>query len=260
MHAMVGFFIRFRMWVLIIMGAATLFFIVGITRMEMFTRFLDLFPANHPYVQVHKEYEKFFGGAYQATLVLEVKNGDVFNIDTLSKMDRIQLAVDLIPGVDHFGIYSVASLKATYTVETPEGFSSRQIMKEVPKNQQEIEDLKKKIFTSQYNGILVSRDQKALRLDATFIEGKIDFNKLFDDFMAIKKKEEDANHRIYLTGTPLVYGWIYHYLLHPWYVSILINLLANRKCWGLQKAKTPMKVLLNKQKKVICLFRQKVMR
>ena len=49
-------------------------------------------------------------------------------------------------------------------------------------------------------------------LDANFIEGRIDFNVLFNKFMEIKKKEEDANHRIYLTGTPLLYGWIYHYL------------------------------------------------
>ena len=215
MTGIVRFLIRFRIAVLIIMAVITVFFITQIFRMQMFTQFLDLFPANHPYVQIHKQYAKYFGGAYQATLMLEVKEGgkykDVFNLETLNKMYRIQYDVDLIPGVDHFGIFSIASPKVSFTKETPDGFSSKPIMKEVPKDEQELEELKKKVFTSPINGTLVSRDQKALLLNANFIEGRIDFNKLFDEFMKIKKKEEDANHKIYLTGMPLVYGWIYHY-------------------------------------------------
>ena len=236
MTAIVSFIIRFRKAVLIIMSLITAFFITQIFRMEMFTQFLDLFPVNHPYVQIHKEYAKFYGGAYQATLVLEVKDGgkysDIFNIDTLSRMERIQEAVDLIPGVDHFAILSVASPKANYTVETPTGFSTRQIMKEVPKNEEEINELKKKVFTSPINGTLVSRDQKALRLDANFIEGRIDFNKLFDEFMKIKKKEEDANHKIYLTGTPLVYGWIYHYLPRMGLIFLLTSFIIMALLYG----------------------------
>jgi predicted RND superfamily exporter protein len=216
MTAIVSFLIRFRIAVLIIMGVITVFFAAQIMRMEMFTQFLDLFPSTHPYVQVHKQYEKYFGGAYQATLVLELKEKgkykDVFNLETLNKMQRIQYDVDLIPGVDHFAIYSIASPKVTYVKETPEGFSSKPMMKEVPKNKQELEDLKKKVFTSHVYGTLVSRDQKAILLNANFIEGRIDFNKLFDAFMKIKQKEEDANHKIYLSGMPLIYGWIYHYV------------------------------------------------
>jgi predicted RND superfamily exporter protein len=200
------------MAVLIIMAIITGFFLTQIFRMQMFTQFLDLFPYNHPYVEIHKKYAKYFGGAHVATLMLEVRNGDVFNLETLNKMYRIQYDVDLIPGVDHFGIYSIASPKVMVTMETPGGFSTKPIMKEVPKDEQELQVLKKTVFTSPVNGTLVSRDQKALLLNASFIEGKIDFNKLFDEFMKIKKREEDANHKIYLSGTPLVYGWIYHYV------------------------------------------------
>ena len=210
---LVQFLIRHRKAVLLGMAVITLFFLSQIFRIQMFTQFLDLFPQNHPYVQVHKKYAKYFGGAYQATVVLEVKKGDVFNRGTLTKISHIQEAVDLIPGVDHFGIFSLASPKVSVLRETPGGFSSNPVMKEIPQDQAEMEELKKRVFTSSnVNGIYVSRDQKALRLDANFIEDKIDFNVLFNKFMEIKKKQEDGNHRIYLTGTPLLYGWIYHYL------------------------------------------------
>lgn len=195
------------------MALVTIFFAFQITKMEMFTQFLDLFPSNHPYVEVHKQYSRFFGSAYQATIMLEVKDGDIFNTDTLEKMVRIQSAVDLIPGVDHFGISSIASNQETIVRETPDGISVKPIMKEVPKNEKEILDLKKKVFTSDHiYGTLVSWDQKALLLNANFHQGKLDFNVLFDKFMDIKKLEEDENHKLYLSGQPLIYGWIYHHL------------------------------------------------
>ena len=210
---LVNFLVTHRKTMITIMAFVTLFFLSQIFRIQMFTQFLDLFPQNHPYVQVHQKYAKYFGGAYQATLVLEVKKGTVFNNETLEKMAQITAAVDLIPGVDHFGIYSIASRKVTVLKETPGGFTSTQLMKEVPTDQAGIEELKKKVFTNgNIDGIWVSRDQKALRLDANFLEGRVDFNNLFNKFMEIKDKEEDANHKIYLTGTPLLYGWIYHYL------------------------------------------------
>ena len=202
----VEFLIRFKLAVLIIMAVTTVFFVTQIFRMEMFTEFLELFPYNHPFVEIHKKYSKWFGTAYQAVLMLEVKDGNVFNLETLNKIQRIQYDVDLIPGVDHFGIYSLASPKVLETRETPGGFVSKPIMSEVPKDANGIEELRIKVFTSPVNGSLVSRDQKALLLYANFFQGRIDFNGLFEKFMEIKKREEDKNHKIYLSGTPLMYG------------------------------------------------------
>ena len=223
---LVKFLIRNRKAVVIAMAVITVFFMAMIFRIQMYTVFLDLFPYKHEFVKVHQKYAKYFGGAYQATLVLEVKNGDVYNTATLTKMSKISDQVDLIPGVDHFGIWSVATTKASVLRETPGGFSSAQLMKEVPQDAAGIEDLKRKVFTSaNINGIMVSRDGKALRLDANFLEGRIDFKELYKDFMKIKKKEEDANHKIYLTGTPILYGWIYHYLPHMALILVITALV-----------------------------------
>jgi uncharacterized protein len=211
----VEFLIKYRKAVLVTMAVITLFFLTMVFRIQMFTQFLDLFPQNHPYVQVHKQYARFFGGAYTATVMVEVKDGDVFNIKTLEKMARIQDAVSVIPGVDHFAVYSIASPMVSEIRETPEGFSSKPIMKDPPKDEAGVEDVKRKVFTSgNVLGLWVSLDQKALLLNANFLEGIIDFNVLYKKFMEIKTKEEDANHRIYLSGTPLAYGWIYHYIPH----------------------------------------------
>ncbi len=236
---LVRFLIRFRVIGLVVLAGLTAFFGFQITKMQMFTQFLDLFPSNHPYVEVHQKYSRYFGSAYQATLMVEVKNGDVFNTETLEKIARIQEEVDLIPGVDHFGISSIASSHETVIRETPEGISVKPVMKEVPKTDEEIEALKKKVFTSEHiYGTLVSRDQKALLLNANFHQGKLDFNVLFDKFMEIKAKETDANHNIYLSGQPLIYGWIYHYLPQMGLIFgltilvILVMLYGYMRGWG----------------------------
>jgi predicted RND superfamily exporter protein len=236
---LVSLLIRFRVAGLVVLTLMTAFFGFQITKMEMFTRFLDLFPSNHPYVEVHQKYNKYFGSAYQATLMVEVKDGDVFNTETLEKMSRIQEAVDMIPGVDHFGISSIASPKESVTRETPEGISVKPIMGEVPTTDEEIEELKKKVFTSGHiYGTLVSWDQKALLLNANFHQGRLDFNVLFEKFMEIKDAEEDANHTVYLSGQPLIYGWIYHYLpqmgviFGVTIIVILVMLFGYMRGWG----------------------------
>ena len=48
---------------------------------------------------------------------------------------------------------------------------------------------------------------------------------LFNKFMEIKKKEEDANHKIYLSGTPLLYGWIYHYLPNMALILVITSVI-----------------------------------
>ena len=232
-YQLVGFLIKFRKIGLISLALVTIFFASQILKMEMFTQFLDLFPSNHSYVEVHKKYSRYFGSAYQATLMLEVKEGDVFNTVTLEKIARIQASVDLIPGVDHFGIASIASPKEKIVRETPEGISVKPVMTNVPHTEQEIQQLKKRIFTSDHiYGTLVSRDQKALLLNANFHQGKLDFNTLFNKFVEIKKQEEDSNHKVFLSGQPLIYGWIYHHLPEMGIIFVLTVIIILAMLYG----------------------------
>jgi len=82
----INFVMRFRVFTIAVMLAITAVFGYGITKMEFYTEFLELFPVKHPYVRIHKQFMDYFGGANVATLVLEVKNGDIYNQKTLNKM------------------------------------------------------------------------------------------------------------------------------------------------------------------------------
>ena len=203
---------RFRLLTLILLLGITVIFGYGITRMEFYTQFLELFPENHSYVKIHEKYASYFGGANVATLVLEVKEGDVFTEETLRKMIRINDAVATIPGVNFYQVFSLASPRVLEITEIAGGFSSVRLLKKVPTTGQEMADLRSKVLTNEAYGTWVSEDLKALRLQATFLESRIDYNVIYDKFTEIREQEEDANHKIYLAGEPMLFAWIYHHV------------------------------------------------
>ncbi len=189
---------RFRHFVFILILAITAFFGYGITKMQFYTQFMDLFPYSHEYVKIHKKFMETFGGANVGTLVLEVKDGDIFNEETLNKMVRIQDEVEKIPGVNPYQIFSIASRRVMNAREIAGGFSIVPVMKYVPKGPVEMADFKSMIFTNPAYGSLVSYDLKALKLTALFVEGRIPYEELFDAFMKIKEDETEEFKRFQL--------------------------------------------------------------
>ena len=213
--AIIGLIMRFRKTTLLILLLVTAIFGYGVMKMDFYTQFMELFPKNHPYVKIHKKYMEYFGGANTATLVLEVKEGTVYNKATLEKIQRIQEAAERIPGANPFQIFSIASKRVQRTEAIAGGIYMSPIMNKVPENDAEMFNLKAKVFSSEAYGNWVSEDLKALRLNASFLEdleGKIDYTDVFNHFIEIRKAEEDENHTIYLAGLPILYGWVYHYI------------------------------------------------
>jgi uncharacterized protein len=208
----IGLIMRFRVLTLVVLLAITGVFAYGITKMDFYTEFIELFPSNHPYVDIHKEFMEYFGGANVATLVLEVKEGEVFTQETLTKMINIQEGVERINNVNPYQVFSLVSPRVLETVEIAGGYKRARLMKKVPENDVEMFDFKATVFTNEAYGVWVSTDLKALRLQAAFIEDRMDYTELFEAFMKIREAEEDANHKIYLAGEPVLYGWIYHYV------------------------------------------------
>ena len=60
-----------------------------------------------------------YGGAQTLAVMVQVKHGDIFNLDTLQKIQDIQRDVDKLPGVDHNEVLSLASYRVSYAEATP---------------------------------------------------------------------------------------------------------------------------------------------
>src|SRR5512143_3619454 len=63
------------------------------TQVTIATKFDDFFPTNHPNVALYHQWQKY-GGAQTLSVMIEVKDGDIFNYRTLKKIQDIQYDVD----------------------------------------------------------------------------------------------------------------------------------------------------------------------
>jgi predicted RND superfamily exporter protein len=62
-------------------------------------------------------------------------------------------------------------------------------------------------------GRLVSTDDKAVLIAAGFLEGRLDYKKIFDEIYALKKElEADGTVEVHLTGQPILAGWTFAFL------------------------------------------------
>ena len=81
------FIIEKRMLFLIIISLISLFFMYKLTNLEVYTKFADLLPQGHEYIKLHNQIRSRFGGANTVIMVLQTKEGDIFNTTTLNYVE-----------------------------------------------------------------------------------------------------------------------------------------------------------------------------
>jgi predicted RND superfamily exporter protein len=210
--------IEHKVAVLAALGAVTLLFGFFAARIQIDTNFADLIPTRHPYMDVHRQFSEQLGGALTVFVMVEVKDGDIFNQATLEKVDFIQREIDAIPGVNHNQVISIASKKVKKVVLNEfSGLDIFPLMETIPANEEELEILRNAVYRNEgVLGPLVSFDGKTTLVTANFIEGAIrdrivTFDEIFNQTRAIADQVRDDNHDVYVAGEPILTGWIHHY-------------------------------------------------
>ncbi len=169
----------------------------------------DVFPSTHPYVETFTKYSDIFGGASKVLVSVEVKEGTIFNQQTLEKVQRITRAMELLPGVNNYQVISLAQRKVkVQKIDAMAGIRSVPVMwPEVPTTQAGIDSLQRTILGSRrYYGSLVSLDQRATLIAAGFFESKLQPKLIYETLDALAKKETDANTVIHVIGRPMLLG------------------------------------------------------
>jgi predicted RND superfamily exporter protein len=205
----------------------TAFMAYEATHITIATRFIDLFPANHPFTRLTQKYARY-GNADTTTFMIEVKHGDIFNIPTLQKIQDIQFAANVLRLVNHNEVFSLASYQTQYVKASPGTVEYHCYMYPwVPKNQKEVDALREVVdaHKDELSG-LVAPDYKAAAVVASFNDTgpAQNYSELFDEIQAIVHKYQDANTNIYVTGEPVVRGYGYYYF--PVILAILAISIA----------------------------------
>jgi len=213
--------LRFRREIGAVLIAATLSMAFAAARMNISTRFIDFFPAEHNNVILARRFYRF-GGAQTLVLMLQVKQGDIFNLDTLRKIQKITGEVDWLLGVNHQEVFSLSSYRVSYAQAVPGGLDVKPFMfPSVPKNEAEIQTLKQLVLAHREQlRHLISDDNKSTLITAAFNEDGLNYGDLFKSIRRIVADNQDARHDIFVAGEPVVRGYGFYYL--PAIMGILV--------------------------------------
>ena len=208
----IGFLLRNRIVVLLLILLVTGFFCYRIRFLKVATDFFSLYPPKHPYIQLYKQYRKMFGSANVLIGAVEVKEGDIFNLNTIGKIDRITQTLLGTEGCNSLQVISLTHPKLKNVNVTTWGIQILPVMwPQFPQDEADLERIRNAVYTNEgIRGFFVSGDDKAAAIFAGFWEEGVDPVKLYTLLEELKDRESDENTNIYFTGYPALYAHIYH--------------------------------------------------
>src|SRR6266568_3238887 len=148
MEAYINFLLKFRLPIVIVLALMTLFLSYNALHMRVYTNFFDLYPPGHPYIQLYQQYRRMFGTANVLMMAIETKEGDIFNVDTINKINYATLQTLETAGVNPYQLLSLTSAKMrniriTGAIITAgfweEGVDFRNLYERMQKIRQEVE-------------------------------------------------------------------------------------------------------------------------
>jgi predicted RND superfamily exporter protein len=206
------FLLRHRIAVSAVTAALTIALgMLAYTKTRVFTNFFDLYPPGHPYIKLYQQYRSMFGTANTVLIVVEVKNGTIFDDPkTVQKVERITLdMLHDVPGVNGEQVLSITHPKVKTTLTAGSGIKVVPLMyPRVPENAEDLAFLRQKVYTTEgVHGLFVSEDDKATQVIAGFWEEYFDLPAMWKKLQEIKTRETDENTNIYITGPPILYAY-----------------------------------------------------
>ena len=196
--------------------AVTVLFSLALPKLRIFSDFSDLLPQNHRYIQVYNRIKENFGGANMIIMAIEVEKGTIFNEETLHLVHEATQGMDSLPSVNHNLVSSLTHRTSRKVYLSPEGgFVSDPYYD--PNHGKysvaELEQIKKDVIANPtIYGLLVSPDMKAALIKAQLNEGDVDYEKTFAELQKVRAAIEKPGHKVYVTGNPVLTGWVYTYL------------------------------------------------
>ena len=217
--------LKLRLPIVVLVIAITLFFlyhfIEQLRHAKLYREAADIAPKGHPFVRLTGYMGQVFGIGHLVEIVMEVKDGDIFQTESLAKLYRISDKIYDLRGVMNGNVISLASRSrvksfrtfldergiTTLMVENWSALARKAISEPafLPEYRQRV------LSNEQLYGRLLAWDKKSTVILAYFWSDK-DYRYIFDNIRQILKAEEDANHRFYMAGRAVALGHLALYM------------------------------------------------
>ena len=207
-----------RKWIsFLIICVPTIMLAMHISKIEVYSRFADLLPEKHEYIQNYNRMKQTFGGANVVSMALETTDPkkDIFTLGTLQKIKMLTEQVDLITGVNHYQVASIAHPKIRRVLTTAGGLikSEPVLPKDLPQDEAGLKQLREESFNNDIvYGTYVSTDGRSALILAGFDEERLNYTEIHTRLIELKNEvEKDGETKLFIAGEPMLKGWIYFY-------------------------------------------------
>ena len=195
----------------------TLLMALAIPNIQVYSRFADLLPGSHEFIRNYNRMKATFGGANVVAMSLEVTapDADIFTTATLGKIRLLTNELDLIHGVNHYQVASIAHPKIRRVFTAAGGLikSEPVLPRVLPTTEAGLKKLREESLNNDIiYGSYLSTDGRAALLVASFDEERLNYQEIHTRLQQLKTQvEADGQTRLFVAGEPMLKGWIYHY-------------------------------------------------
>lgn len=178
----------------------------------------EFIPRSHPFIAVHQQLEKIFGGLNQVSLVIKVREGDIFRRDVLAKVFTLTESLYFTEGVNISRINGIAARKVRKILPDARGFNVARLMPRIPETDREIRELKVEIKRNPLiYGPLVAEDFSSTLIQADFFP-EVPARAIFSKIREAAERLASPDMEIYYSGRPILEGWMDFYLRNMLYL------------------------------------------
>ncbi len=171
------------------------------TRME--TNLDKYMPEDHPAFIYSDKAEEWFNIKDGIIIAVENKKG-IYNYETLDIVKKLTKKLQKFPQIEKNDVTSLYT--ADNIVGTEDGMDVKAFYKKVPKSKDKLEELKKKVESNEMIfGRLVSTDETVTVIIAA-IDNEVFSQEFYQEILALAKKYENDNIKLYVAGRPIVEG------------------------------------------------------
>ncbi len=216
--------IEYRTPVMTLVLLVTSLFAYWSFQLRLVTSFGDLLPQTHEFVKIHNKYSGTFGGANNIVAMMAVEEGTIFTKDNLTKIFEMTEGMDTVYGVNHNQIESIGHRTVRHLRVAAGGtLRAEPVMLRAPKNQEDVDEIRRIVHNAEnIYGLIVSLDDKAALLRANFIEGRLDYRRIFEEVNEkVVEPFADEDTKIYVAGEPRLYGWVYSYASDVFWILVV---------------------------------------
>src|SRR5215469_12309911 len=190
-----------RPWIVIVtVLLLTLVLGAQLRHLRLEVRLQDEVPRGHPYMAIDDRLKARLGAQQTSIIAIGVHEGNVFNPDTLGRIERLTEGVSKIPGVVPSTILSLTSENAKGISGAGAEVRVERLVTTIPKEPAELRQLRARVFSyPMYVGSIITQDARGAMILADFTDDASS-ETITTALEALAARERDARTDVYVGG------------------------------------------------------------